>query len=159
MDKLIQDISLADNAQKIKTAKALWKGAAREILVTILNCLTVLQGVNEEVNKNVFKEALEQLGRLYFASNHAHCYQRNYLRYHIFMMDMGYKAFQDELLRQNMYLKYFPVPDDRKSCHSLPEDKLVKIVDQAKRIKWQRYLSLPPAWISTVYHWIPTANI
>jgi hypothetical protein len=38
----------------------------------------------------------------------------------------------------NVYLTYFPVPDDLVTVQKLGDDKLVKILDQAKPIEWQR---------------------
>jgi hypothetical protein len=43
-------------------------------------------------------------------------------------------------LRQNTYLRYFPIPADRDEVKSLPDDELLEIVDRAKRVEWQRDL-------------------
>ena len=52
-------------------------------------------------------------------------------------MDMPLKEVKAELLKHNNYLPHFPVPNDRKLVESLPDDKLVKIIDRAKRVEWQ----------------------
>ena len=53
------------------------------------------------------------------------------------MVDMPPKKFKAELLKHNNYLWYFLVRNNRKLVESLPNDKLVKIIDQANRIEWQ----------------------
>jgi hypothetical protein len=87
-----------------------------------------------------FDEAIERLGLDYFPSENAYRRQRNYLRYHVFMIEMTLSDFRAELRRQNNFLRYFPIPNDRTSCESLPDDELVEIVDRAKRVEWQRDL-------------------
>lgn len=127
----------------IKVAKALLKGDARDHFVSILIDLEMNEDEDEDVediNRVRFDEAIEQLGLRYFNSRHAYRRQRNYLRYHVFMMDMPLEDFKAELLRQNTYLQYFPIPADRDAVTSLPDDELLEIVDRAKRVEWQRDL-------------------
>ncbi len=148
-DELVRDMQLVTGRQKIVVAKALLKGNAREKFSNILADLAInreLEVEDDEVgaqDKNMdddFEEAIEKLGLDYFPSVHAYRRQRNYLRYHVFMMDMTLSDFKAELRRQNNFLKYFPVPDDREKCETLPDDELVEIVDRAKRVEWQRDL-------------------
>ena len=68
--------------------------------------------INDE---DKFDEAIARLGARYFPTDHPYGRQRNYLRYHLFIMDMQLCDFKAELLRQNNYLRYFPVPEDRES--------------------------------------------
>ena len=75
---------LTTGAKKIKVAKALLKGKP---------------------------ESIEGLGRQYFLTDHPYCCQQNYLRYHLFMVDIPLKEFKAELLKHNNYLWYFLVPD------------------------------------------------
>ena len=49
------------------------------------------------------------------------------------MQDMPLATFNTELVKHNNYLRYFPIPSDRESVESLPDDELVEIVD----IEWQ----------------------
>ena len=143
MDELIRDMQLETGRQKIVLAKALLKGNAREKFINILADLAVNHedstDVDVELNDD-FNEAIEKLGLDYFPSVHSYRRQRNYLRYHVFMMDMSLSDFKAELRRQNNFLRYFPVPDDREKCDVLPDDELVEIVDRAKRVEWQRDL-------------------
>ncbi len=148
-DELVRDMQLVTGRQKIVVAKALLKGNAREKFSNILADLAInreLEVEDDEVgaqDKNMdddFEEAIKKLGLDYFPSVHAYRRQRNYLRYHVFMMDMTLSDFKAELRRQNNFLKYFPVPDDREKCEMLPDDELVEIVDRAKRVEWQRDL-------------------
>ena len=142
LDELIRDIPLKTEQGKIKTAKALLKGAAREVFLTELVDVE-LDADSESADLDghvVFEETVDRLGRRYFTTQHAYRRQRNYLRYHLFMMEMKFRDFKTELLRQNNYLRYFPIPDDRESCDPLPEDEIVEIIDRAKRIEWQRDL-------------------
>jgi hypothetical protein len=50
------------------------------------------------------------------------------------MMDMTLSDFKAELRRQSNFLKY------REKCETLPDDKLVEIVNAAKRVEWQHDL-------------------
>jgi hypothetical protein len=141
LEELIRDIPLQDGTAKMKTAKALLKGEARERFQIIsLDLEIALDPTNPEAKEEMFSEAIERLGRRYFDSDYAYRRQRNYLRYHVFMLDMNYKEFKEELLRQNTYLRYFPIPPDRETCEPFDDDELVEIVDRAKRIEWQRDL-------------------
>ena len=144
MDELIRDMQLETGRQKIVLAKALLKGNAREKFINILADLAVNHDdddMDAEVELNDdFDEVIEKLGLDYFPSVHSYRRQRNYLRYHVFMMDMSLNDFKAELRRQNNFLRYFPVPDDREKCEVLPDDELVEIVDRAKRVEWQRDL-------------------
>ena len=123
-------MQLTNGRQKIVLAKALLKGSAREKFTNIL--------VEMEVDKEMarddddpeddedmaledrYQEAIEKLGLDYFPSVHSYRRQCNYLRYHVFMMDMSLADFKAELRRQNNFLKYFPVPDDREASEMLP---------------------------------------
>ena len=142
LDELIRDKNLRTGRQKIVLAKALLKGNAREKFSNLLVDLAMNEeDLEDDVGQdNEFDEAIERLGLDYFASANAYRRQRNYLRYHIFMMDMTLNDFRTELRRQNNFLRYFPIPDDRESCEMIPDDELVDIVDRAKRIEWQRDL-------------------
>ena len=149
MDELVRDMQLTTGRQKIVLAKALLKGNAREKFTNILSDLRVNQEMDNDGSEDddadedwddTFAEAIEKLGLDYFPSVHSYRRQRNYLRYHVFMMDMSLADFKAELRRQNNFLKYFPVPDDREKCDILPDDELVEIVDRAKRVEWQRDL-------------------
>lgn len=142
-DELIRDMPLNSGEKMIKVAKALLKGDARDHFVSILIDLEMNEDDEddvEDIDKVRFDEAIEQLGLRYFNSRHAYRRQRNYLRYHVFMMDMPLEDFKAELLRQNTYLRYFPIPADRDTVKSLPDDELLEIVDRAKRVEWQRDL-------------------
>jgi hypothetical protein len=139
-------MQLSTERQKVVFAKALLKGNAREKFTNILTDLEVSRELNEDNGKfdedddDLFREAIKKLGVDYFPSVHAYRRQHNYLRYHVFMMDMSLSDFKAELCRQNNSLKYFPVPDDCEYCKVLPDDDLVEILDQAKRVEWQRDL-------------------
>lgn len=151
-DELIRDMTLTTGRQKIVLAEALLKGNARERFTNILAELAINSKLDsdddnseDEREKDVdrndrYDEAIEKLGLDYFPCVHSYRRQRNYLRYHVFMMDMSLADFKAELRRQNNFLKYFPVPDDRETCEMLPDDELVEIVDRAKRVEWQRDL-------------------
>lgn len=151
-DELIRDMTLTTGRQKIVLAEALLKGNARERFTNILAELAINSKLDsdddnseDEREKDVdrndrYDEAIEKLGLDYFPCVHSYRRQRNYLRYHVFMMDMSLADFKAELRRQNNFLKYFPVPDDRETCEMLPGDELVDIVDRAKRVEWQRDL-------------------
>ena len=95
-------------------------------------------GPANDLDEDMFNETIERMTRQYFKSAHAYRRQQNYLRYHVFMMDMDWDSFFAKLKRQNFYLRYFPIPDDRESCESLQDDELVEIIDRAKWIEWQR---------------------
>jgi hypothetical protein len=139
LDELIRDMPLTTGAKRIKVAKALLKGQAREYLLDLLLDLEMTDDADDPINdEDKFDEAIARLGARYFPTDHPYRRQRNYLRYHLFIMDMQLCDFKAELLRQNNYLRYFPVPEDRESVESLPEDELVEILDRAKRIEWQR---------------------
>ena len=100
LDDLTRDMVLTTGRQKIVLAKALLKGNAREKLSDILLDLEINReaGDNEEEeSENVFVEAIEQLGLDYFPSENSYRRQRNYLRYHVFMMDMTLSEFRTEL--------------------------------------------------------------
>jgi hypothetical protein len=141
MDELIRDMQLETGRQKIVLAKALLKGNAREKFIDILTDMAVNNSDVEDVELvGHFDEAIERLGLDYFPSENAYRRQRNYLRYHVFMIEMTLSDFRAELRRQNNFLRYFPIPNDRTSCESLPDDELVEIVDRAKRVEWQRDL-------------------
>ena len=141
LDDLIRDMVMTTGRQKTVLAKALLKGNAREKLSDILLDLEInAEGGEEADEENYFAEAIELLGLDYFPSENSFRRQRNYLRYHVFMMEMSLSDFKAELRRQNNFLRYFPVPPDRERCDSFPDDELVEIVDRAKRVEWQRDL-------------------
>ena len=141
MDELIRDMPLTTGEQKVKVAKALLKGQAREYFTGILIDLEMQMDEEGEMTaEDRYTEAIETLGKKYFPTEHAYRRQKSYLRYHLFMMDMKLSDFKAELLRQNTYLRYFPIPDDKESVEGFPDDELVEIVDRAKRIEWQRDL-------------------
>ena len=141
MDELIRDMPLTTGEQKVKVAKALLKGQAREYFTGILIDLEMQMDEEDEMTaEDRYTEAIETLGKKYFPTEHAYRRQKSYLRYHLFMMDMKLSDFKAELLRQNTYLRYFPIPDDKESVEGFPDDELVEIVDRAKRIEWQRDL-------------------
>ncbi len=142
LDELIRDKNLTTGRQKSILAKALLKGEAREKFTNLLINLELAEGENddEEDDDERFDAVIERLGLDYFATQNAYRRQRNYLRYHLFMMDMSLSDFRTELRRQNQFLRYFPVPDGRESSDMIPDDELVDIVDRAKRIEWQRDL-------------------
>jgi len=143
LDELIRDMVLETGRQKKVLAKALLKGEAREkflILINELEMAGIVDGDEAADELLNFDEAIEQLGLTYFPSAYAYRRQRNYLRYHLFMLEMSLADFRAELRRQNNFLRYFPIPDDRESCDMIPDDELVDIVDRAKRVEWQRDL-------------------
>ena len=141
MDDLVRDMQLETGRQKIVLAKALLKGNAREKFIDILTDLALTEEEVEDVElEGHFNEAIERLGLDYFPSVNAYRRQRNYLRYHVFMIDMSLSDFRAELRRQNNFLKYFPIPNEGVACESLSDDELVEIVDRAKRVEWQRDL-------------------
>ena len=143
MDELIRDMNLATGHQKIMLAKSLLKGNAREKFSGILLDLD-LNGPEDidagQRDEDHFFEAIETLGLDYFANENAYRRQRNYLRYHVFMMEMPLADFKAELRRQNQFLRYFPIPRDHTACEPFTDDELVDIVDRAKRVEWQRDL-------------------
>ena len=141
-DDLIRDMNLTTGRQKILLAKALLKGNAREKFIDLLTDLELretdeIEDYRDEDNLN---EAIEQLGLDYFPSANSYRRQRNYLRYHLFMLEMPLADFRAELRRQNNFLRYFPIPTDRDKCEMIPDDELVDIVDRAKKVEWQRDL-------------------
>lgn len=137
-EELIRDVPLNDGTKKIKYAKALLTGDARERFVNIVADLRHADA--DENPDETYNEAIAQMGRFYFGSPHAYRRQKSYLRYNVFMMDMSLADFRAELLRQNNMLRYFPIPDDRDECEVFSDDELVEIVDRAKRVEWQRDL-------------------
>jgi hypothetical protein len=159
-DERIRDMQVSTERQKEVFAKALLKGNAREKFTNILTDLEVSRELNEDNGKfdddddddDLFREAIKKLGVDYFPSVHAYRRQRNYLRYHVFMMDTSLSDFKAELPRQNNSLKYFPVPDDCEYCKVLPDDDLVEILDRAKRVEWQG-ISVLPTLTHMHYHW------
>ena len=140
LSELIRDKRIEGGRQKVMLAKSLLKGNAREKFSNLLADFAMSDGDEDPESENHFEEAIEQLGLDYFATENAYRRQRNYLRYHVFMIDMSLSDFRAELRRQNLFLRYFPIPSDRESCESLPDDELVEIVDRAKRVEWQRDL-------------------
>jgi hypothetical protein len=70
---------------------------------------------DEDLRRYGHQEAMEKLGLTISQASIHTGRQRNYLRYHVFMMDMSLADFKAELRRQNNFLKYFPVPDDRRN--------------------------------------------
>ena len=140
LEELIRDMRMEGGRQKVMLAKALLKGNAREKFTNLLADLAMSDDDEGPSDENYFDEAIEQLGLDYFATENSYRRQRNYLRYHVFMIDMTLSDFRAELHRQNLFLRYFPIPSDRESCESLPDDELVEIVDRAKRVEWQRDL-------------------
>ena len=88
-------------------------------------------------DQEYFAEAFKSLRQRYLQTNHPYQHQRNYLRYPLFMMNNSLKEFKAKLLKHNNYLWYFPVSNKQELVKSLPTDKLVKIIDHAKRVKWQ----------------------
>lgn len=133
MDDLVRDMQLETGRQKIVLAKALLKGNAREKFIDILTDLALTEEEVEDVElEGHFNEAIERLGLDYFPSVNAYRRQRNYLRYHVFMIDMSLSDFRAELRRQNNFLKYFPIPNEGVACESLSDDELVEIVDRTK---------------------------
>ena len=140
MDELIRDMPLGTPEEKSKVAKALLKGDARERFVTVSTDVLMEDDPDDEQAEDYdeFEEILERMGRHYFPTNHAYRRQKNYLRYHVFMMDMPFKDFKAELIRQNQYLRYFPQMNAE--IEVLSEDELVEIIDRAKRVEWQRDL-------------------
>ena len=141
-DDLIRDMNFTTAHQKILLAKALLKGNAREKFLDLLADLEMQRddGDDEYSDENILAEALVQLGLDYFPSPNSYRRQRNFLRYHLFMMEMPLADFRAELRRQNNFLRYFPIPADKDRCEMIPEDELVDILDRAKRVEWQRDL-------------------
>jgi transposase InsO family protein len=141
-DDLIRDMNLSTGRQKILLAKALLKGNAREKFLDLLADLEMrdTDGDREYRDDENLEEAIELLGLDYFPSPNSYRRQRNYLRYHLFMMEMPLADFRAELRRQNNFLRYFPIPADRDKCEMIPDDELVDILDRAKRVEWQRDL-------------------
>ena len=141
-DDLVRDMNLSTGRQKILLAKALLKGNAREKFLDLLADLEMREsdGDQELEDEDNLNEAIEQLGLDYFPSANSYRHQRNFLRYHLFMMEMPLADFRAELRRQNNFLRYFPIPADRDRCKMIPDDELVDIVDRAKRVEWQRDL-------------------
>ena len=62
------------------------------------------------------------------------------MHYSLFFTEGQFKKFKDRLVELNRYLKYFPIPTGKDKVESLPEEKLVEIVDQAKPLQYQRAL-------------------
>ena len=89
LDDLIWDKQLTDGWEKTVLAKALLKGSAREKFCDILLDIDINQDDADINEEDVFKEAIDRLGLNYFPSENAYRRQRNYLRYHLFMMDMS----------------------------------------------------------------------
>ena len=108
MDELVRDMQLGTARQKIMLTKALLKGTAREKFGAILTDLELGDGEQwgEDEEAGYFDEAIARLGKDYFPSENAYRRQRNYLRYHVFMIDMTLADFRAELRRQNNFLKY-----------------------------------------------------
>jgi hypothetical protein len=97
MDELIRDMPLDSRRKKIKVAQSLLKGEARDRFTTILTDLEMADENEPDVDDADdlrFEEALERLGRKYFPSKNAYRRQRNYLRFHVFMMDMPLEDFR-----------------------------------------------------------------
>ena len=142
LEDLIRDMNLVVGRQKIFLAKSLLKGNARERFLDILADLEMREDdeTQDYRDEETFEEAIERLGLDYFPSSNSYRRQRNYLRYHLFMMEMPLADFRAELRRQNNFLRYFPIPTDRTQCDVIPDDELVEIIDRAKRVEWQRDL-------------------
>jgi hypothetical protein len=94
MVELIRDMPLTTGEQKIKVAKALLKGQAREYFTGILIDLEMQMEEDDEMTaEERYTQAIEELGKKYFPTEHAYRRQKSYLRYHLFMMDMKLSDF------------------------------------------------------------------
>jgi len=105
-------MKLVTGRQKIVVAKALLKGNAREKFINILEDYKVNREMDDEdvadderdeEMDDLFADTIEKLGLDYFPSVHAYRRQRNYLRYHVFMIDMSLSDFKAELRRQTTF--------------------------------------------------------
>ena len=66
--------------------------------------------------------------------------QRRYMRYHLYFAQGQFRDFKVRLLELNRYLKYFPVPENKKTITCLLDDKLIEIIDKAKPVPYQQAL-------------------
>ena len=147
MDEAIRDIPLDDGDKKIKLAKSLLKGVARERFTMQLTNLEMAANADDEDSDDerdlndrnvIYQLAIEELGRFYFPTDHAWRRQRNYMRYHLFMVEGTLMEFKSRVLELSGYLPYFPPPEGREEAKGLDEDEIVEIIDRGKRIEWQR---------------------
>ena len=77
-DELIQDVPPNDGDKKIKYAKALMTGEARERFANIMADLRQDDAMEEETDAEaIFNEAVEKMGRFYFGSQHAYRRQKS----------------------------------------------------------------------------------
>ena len=109
-DDLIRDMNFTTGRQKILLAKALLKGNAREKFLDLLADLEMREDDEDDDynDETILAEAIEQLGLDYFPSPYSYRRQRNYLRYHLFMMEMPLADIHAELRHQNNFLHFFP---------------------------------------------------
>ena len=97
-DDLIRDMNLSTGRQKILLAKALLKGNARKKFLDLLADLEMrdMDGDQEYRDEKNLEEAIELLGLDYFPSPNSYRRQHNYLRYHLFIMEMPLADFRAE---------------------------------------------------------------
>ena len=137
-EELVRDVPLDTGEKKIKYAQMLLGGTARE---KFTNKAADLRFKDDKMQpQDVFDETIQARSKDYFGSEHAYRRQKQYLRYHVFMMEMSLADFRAELLRQNRMLAHFPIPEDKTECEPFDDNELVEILDRAKRIEWQRDL-------------------
>ena len=131
LDKLTCNMPFTTGAKKIKVAKAFLKGQAREYFIDMRTDFE-LNDDNKNDKEEYFVEAIEGRGSISSV-----LLPKELPQVPSFYDGYASKEFKTELLKHNNYLQYFPVPNNRKLVESLPNHKLVKIIDQAKRVKWQ----------------------
>ena len=59
------------------------------------------------------------------------------MHYSLYFLEGQFKTFNERLMELNRYIKYFPIPADKKTIELLPKDELVEIVDRAKLLQYQ----------------------
>ena len=134
-ENLVEAYPLDTPDKQVKMLRTLLKGEAKD------RFNTALAASKATTDTNKLNAAMNNLAKKSFNDDtNAWRRQRRYMRYHLWFSEGQFKDFKSRLIELNRYLKFFPVPENKKTVASLPDDELIEILDKAKPVQYQQAL-------------------
>ena len=121
--------------EKLKVVRSILKGSYLETFNS-----KIPEAVAELTEENV--EAALGAVALKAFKNDPHAYRRQvqYMRYHLYFTTSNFTPFLHHLRQMNQFLRFFPVPPQKKKVKSLPDDQLIEIIDNAKPLEYHQQM-------------------